>query len=113
MTKKQPSNPHDISRKRRKATSIEAREDQLIALAMDVAEEQMLNGTASSQTINHFLKLGSTKDRLEKETMAERKKLISAKTEAINSSKESDKRYLEALEAMRRYSGQDTYDDIY
>lgn len=55
--------------KSRAALTPEAREKQLIALAIDVAEEQMRNGTASSQVISHFLKLGSTRAQIEKELL--------------------------------------------
>ena len=62
------------SRKRRPALSPEARENQLISLAVDLAEKQLQEGTASSQVITHYLKLGSTKERLEKEKLEEENK---------------------------------------
>ena len=89
----------------RRAKSLEAREDQLIALAVDLAEEQLRAGTASSQVITHYLKLGSTKDRLEKEILAEQKELLKAKTEALQSAKRIEEKYEKALEAMREYGG--------
>ena len=91
----------------RPALTPEAREKQLISLAVDLAEEQLQEGTASSQVITHYLKLGSTKERLEKEKLAEENKLLKAKTEAIQSQKRVEELYSEALNAMRRYSGQD------
>lgn len=97
--------------KRHKATTPEAREDQLIALAVDVAEKQLQEGTASPSVITHFLKLGSTKERLEKEMLAEQKKLVEAKTEAIQSAKRIEELYAEALKSMRTYSGQDNSDE--
>lgn len=90
----------------------ESREDQLVALAINLAEEQLLAGTASSQVISHFLKIGSTKERIEKEILSEQKDLIKAKTEALKSEKRVEELYSEALTAMRRYSGQDIYDDV-
>ena len=101
------------SKPRRKAMTVEGREDQLIAAAMDLAEEQILNGTASSQIITHFLKLGSTKERLEKEILAEQKKLVIAKTDALESSKHMEEMYAEAIEAMKsyRYVGSDGDED--
>lgn len=93
-------------RKIRPATTPEARENQLIALAVDLAEEQLRNGTASSQVITHYLKLGSTKERLEKEMMQEQKKLLVAKTEMIESSKKTEELYAQALAAMKTYGGQ-------
>lgn len=83
----------------------EGRENQLIALAIDLAEEQLRNGTASSQVITHYLKLGSTKERLEKEILMEQKKLIKAKTETLESEKRSEELYTKALGAFRKYSG--------
>lgn len=95
------------ARKRlRPALTPEARENQLISLAVDLAEQQLLDGTASSQVITHYLKLGSTKERLEKQIMEEQKKLLEAKTEAIQSAKRVEELYANALNAMRNYSGQ-------
>lgn len=87
----------------------EAREDQLIALAVDLAEKQLIEGTASAQVITHYLKLGSTKERLEKEIMEEQKALLVAKTESIKSSQITEGLYREALSAMKtyRYGGSD------
>jgi len=93
------------SRKRPPATTPEARENQLIALAVDVAEKQLINGTASSQVVTHFLKLGSTKEKIEKEILEQQKELIKAKTESIQSAKRIEELYINALNAMRAYSG--------
>lgn len=92
-------------RKQRPALTPEARENQLIARAVDLAEQQLINGTASSQVITHFLKMGSTKEKLEKEMMTEQKKLLEAKTEALHSQKQVESLYKDALNAMRTYSG--------
>lgn len=89
----------------RPAATPEARENQLISLAVDLAEQQLRDGTASSQVITHYLKLASTKDRLEKEILEKQKELITAKTEALQSSKRVEELYVNALEAMRFYSG--------
>ena len=99
------------SSKRRPAISPEARENQLIALAVDLAEKQLMEGTASSQVITHYLKLGSTKERIEREILLEQKKLITAKTEDIESRKEIKALYKDALKAMRTYSGQGDTDE--
>jgi DNA-binding ferritin-like protein len=93
------------------ATTPEARENQMISLAVDLAERQLLKGTASSQVISHYLKLGSTKERLEKEILEQQKELIKAKTEAIQSAKRVEELYKNALNAMRSYSGQERRDD--
>lgn len=94
------------SGRKRKATTPEARENQLISLAMDRAEEQLVNGTASSQLIVHFLKLGSTRDALEKEMLAKKTELVTAQVENLESQKKTEALYEEALIAMRKYNGQ-------
>ena len=89
----------------RPALTPEARENQMIALAVDAAERQLRDGTASAQVIVHYLKLGSTRAKLEKEILAKQKDLIEAKTESIQTSKDVERLYTDAIEAMRRYSG--------
>lgn len=86
-------------------TTPEAREDQLIMMAYDLAEQRMRNGTASSQEVVHFLRLGSSKDRLEREIMGEQKKLVSAKTGSYETGKRLEALYDDAIKAMRTYSG--------
>ncbi len=93
------------SKKIRPALSPEARENQLIYLATELAEKQLRDGTASSQVITHYLKLGSSKEKLEKEILAENKKLLVAKTESLQSTKRIEELYSNAIAAMRRYSG--------
>lgn len=97
--------------KMRTALSPEARENQLISLAVDLAEQQLRSGTASSQVITHYLKLGSTKEKIEKEILEKQKELIEAKTKNINSSNEAKELYANALAAFRRYSGVKGEDD--
>lgn len=97
--------------KQRPALDPEARENQLIALAINLAEKQLMEGTASSQVITHYLKLGSTKERIEKEILEKQKDLITAKTEAIQSAKRIEELYANALDAMRNYSGHITVTD--
>ena len=92
-------------RKRPPAKSPEARENQLISAAIDLAEEQIRAGTATSQVISHFLKLGSTKERLEKEMLEQQVALVRAKTEAMQSAKRVEELYTNALNAMRMYTG--------
>lgn len=98
-------------RRRPPATTPEARENQLIALAVDLAEKQLSEGTASSQVISHYLKLGSTKERIEKEILQSQRELIKAKTEAIQSAKRVEELYSNALNAMRSYSGRTQDED--
>lgn len=99
----------------RPATTQEGRENQLIAAAYNLAEERIMNGTASSQEIVHFLRLGSRKARLEQSKTEEEIKLLEAKTAAIESAARVEALYAEAIRAFRTYSGQDdsTDEDVY
>ena len=92
-------------RKMRPASTPEARENQLISMAYDLAEERMRNGTATSQEITHFLKLGSEKSRMEAEKLRKEVELLKAKTDVLESSKVAEELYSRAIDAMRRYSG--------
>lgn len=93
------------------AITPEGRENELISLAVDLAEQQLREGTASSQVISHFLKLGSEKGRIEKEILEKQKDLIVAKTKAISDSERLDVLYSEAINAIRSYSGMGSYED--
>lgn len=93
--------------------TIEARENQLIGLAVDLAEKQLIEGTASSQVIAHYLKLGSTKEKLEKEKLQKENELLDAKSEALRSAKRIEELYQNALNAMRVYSGSNQNSDEY
>lgn len=93
------------ARRRKPATTPEARENEMVALAHDLAEEQIRNGHASSQVITHFLKLGSSRERLEQERLAHENELLQVKKEQIESQARVEAMYLEALSAMRAYSG--------
>lgn len=102
----------ETNKRIRPALTPEARENQLISLAVDLAEKQLIEGTASSQVISHYLKLGSTKERLEKEKLEEENKLLRARTEALQSTKRIEELYSNAISAMRKYSGKDdSYDE--
>ena len=105
MAKVKSTDSSERSRKIRPALTPEARENQMISLAVDLAEKQLMEGTASSQVITHYLKLGSTKERLEKEKLEEENKLLKAKTEALQSAKRVEELYADAISAMKRYSG--------
>ena len=100
-----------LTKKRRPALSPEARENQLIALAVDLVEKRLIEGTASSQETTHFLKLASSKARIEKEILEKQKDLITAKTEVLQSQKRVEELYSEAIRAMRKYSGQNEDND--
>ncbi len=97
------------ARKRRPASTPEARENQLISAAFDLIERRILDGTATSQETTTVLKLGSEKARLEKDILRKQKELIEAKTEMLESAKRVEELYSNALQAMRHYSG--NYDE--
>ena len=99
------------TRKTRPAISPEARENQMIAKAIDLAERQLDEGTASSQVITHFLKLATTKTQLEKEKLERENALLRAKTDSIQAQQRSDELFNNAIEAMKRYSGHGGSDD--
>lgn len=114
MAKVKNSTTSGTTRKSRPALTPEARENQIISLAMDLAEQQLRDGTASSQLITEFVKRGSTKARLEKEILEEQKELLVAKTESLQSQKRVEELYVDAIKAFRNYNGQgdpDEYED--
>lgn len=99
-------------RRGRPATTLEGRENQLISLAHDLAEKQLREGSASSQVTTHFLKLGSTRERLEQRRLENENLLLSAKIEQIHSGKRMEELYDNAISAMKSYSGEeDAYFD--
>ena len=87
------------------AMTVEARENQMIALAVNLAEKQLREGTASAQVITHYLKLATTRERIEKEILERQKELIEAKTEAYQSAAKAEVSYQEVIEALKRYGG--------
>lgn len=95
----------------RPALTPEARENQMIALAVDLAEQQLRDGTASSQVITHYLKMATTRERLEKQLLEQEVKLKKAKTEALESAKRIEELYANAISAMKMYSGHGDSDD--
>lgn len=99
------STAKSTERRRAPARTPEDRENQLISLAMDLAEKQLAEGTASSSVITHYLKLASTREQLEKEKLEKENRLLSAKTEAIESMKNAEELYANAIRAMGLYSG--------
>ncbi len=103
MARQRP--PETTRIRRRPATSPESRELELSAAAYDLAEEQIRSGTASSQVITHFLRMGSTRERLEQERMYHEVQLTEVKKEQLEGQKRVEELYVNALEAMRGYSG--------
>lgn len=90
---------------RRPALTPEARENQMISLAVDLAEKQLVEGTASSQVITHFLKLATVREKLERERLAKENRLLDAKTESLQRDERIEEMYKNAINAMRRYGG--------
>lgn len=97
----------------RPATTLEGRENQLVSLAVDLAERQLAEGTASAQVISHYLKLGSTRELLEQERLTRENELLKARVDQLASTKRIEELYQSALNAMRTYAGQDSmeFDD--
>lgn len=95
-----------MTTRRRPATTPEGREQQLIADAVDLAEKQIRAGTASAQVISHFLKLGSSRERLEQERLTHENELTKVKIEAMASQGRIEVLYKDALDAMKTYQGQ-------
>ena len=106
MATRRTKDDHEKPR-RPPATTPEARENQLIASAVDLAEKQIRNGTASSQVITHFLKLGSSREKLEQERLARENELLTIKADTIRAAENIEKLYADAIRAMRGYSGQE------
>lgn len=101
------------SKRMRPAMTPEARENQLISLAVDLAEKQLREGTASSQVITQILKNASSKARLENEMLEMQKELIAAKTESLRSAQKMEELFAEAINAFKGYSGQEDEQDEY
>lgn len=116
MPKAKVKTASSSQRKFRPALTPEAREQQLISLAMDQAEKQIREGTASSQVLTHFLKLGSAEYEKKIERLEEENKLLRAKTEALKSQERIEELYGNAIKAMQKYSGhggEETDDEYY
>lgn len=115
MKPKEPdSKPTRISR--RPATTPDQRENQLISLATDLAAKQLASGDATAQVITHYLKLGSSRERLEQEKLGKENELLETKKEVMASAKRVEELYETALNAMRAYAGnaadnEDEYED--
>jgi hypothetical protein len=105
VANRRASEPDPKPTRRRPATTPEARENQLISLAVDLTEKQLLAGTASAQVISHYLKLGSSREKLEQERLMKENELLAAKAEAMASQKRIEELYSQAIAAMRAYGG--------
>lgn len=113
MAKVKAPNTSGQRKPMRPALTPEARENQLISLAIDLVEQRLLDGTASSQETTHFLKLATNKAKLERERFELENELIRAKTQALKDQADMKVLYADAIAAMRRYSGHGSvdYDD--
>jgi hypothetical protein len=96
--------------RRQPALTEEGRENQLVSLAIDLAEKQLEAGTASAQVITHYLRLGSTREKLEQERLARENELLHSKVEMLASAKRVEELYSAALDAMRSYAGREVGD---
>ena len=105
VAKVRKASASECKTKRRPAITPEARENQLISLATNLAEQQLMDGTASSQVITHYLKLGTAKSQLELEKLKRENALLRAKTESIESAKRVEELYSQAIDAIKLYSG--------
>ncbi len=101
------------SSRRPTAKTPEARELQMINLAVDLAEKQMREGNASSQVISHYLKLGTTREKLEQEKLAHENELLKARKQAIDAGARIEELFTEAISAMRSYKGEEPGNDDY
>lgn len=114
MAKKKETTPSGKARKLRPPLTPEAQENRMISLAMNLAEKQLLEGTASAQVITHFLKIGTEKERLERISLEKDILLKSAKTEAIENAAKMDELYEKAMVAFTKYRGDYSDDtDVY
>lgn len=107
MVSRRRTTPDPTPSRRRPATTPEGRENQLVSLAVELAEQRIRQGTASAQEIVHFLRLGSSRERLEQDRIAAENQLLQVKIETMASAKRVEELYRSALDAMRSYSGQE------
>lgn len=117
MAERRRSPVQDTTTRRPPATTPEGRENQLISLSYDLAEKRLREGTASAQEVTHFLKLGSSREKLEQERLKHENQLTQAKIESLAAAERVEELYKQALGAMSAYQGRapmeepDEYDD--
>lgn len=110
MATRRQSNPLPNTKRRKPATTPEGRENQLISLASDLVEQRLRDGSASAQETVHFLKLGSTREKLEQQRLAHENELMKVKMEALQSQARMEELYQEAIKAFSMYNGAETTD---
>lgn len=101
----------DSQRRIRPALTPEAEENQMVSLAIDLAKKQLIEGTASSQVITHYLKLGTMKHKAEMEKLQRENELLRAKTESLQSAKRVEELYKNAIEAFKGYQSGGEFED--
>lgn len=111
MAARRERSPNSGSPRRKPATTPRGRENQLIAAAYNLAEEQIDEGSVSAQVLTHFIKAGSSREKLERQKIAYENELLQVKKEAYESAKRTEELYSEAMKAMRGYSGMADPDD--
>lgn len=107
MASRRVNDPKASQTRRPPGTTPESRENQLIAAAVDLAERQLREGTASAQVISHYLKLGSSREKLEQARLHKEVELLDGRIEQIASQARVEELYATALDAMRSYAGQE------
>ncbi|MBR5298919.1 MAG: hypothetical protein IKU36_01575 [Bacteroidales bacterium] len=115
--KKNPIAEPDMPAERRSSTPLsqEARENMIISLAFDLAEQRLRDGTATGQEVTYWLRYGSQRDKLEREMMEQKAELLKAKTDAIKAAEKTELLYADAIRAFRAYAGEgddEEYDDV-
>lgn len=113
MASRRRTEPEQPQPPRRRATTPERRENQLISMAFDAAERRIRDGTASAQEIVHFLKLGSTREQLEQKRLEHENRLLQAKAEALAATSRIEELIADAINAMRSYKGEQPPDEEY
>lgn len=111
MAKVKAKSDSSTTKRIRPALTPEARENQMISLAVDLAEKQLIEGTASSQVITHYLKLGTMNHKLEIEKLQKENELLKAKTESLQSAQRMEELYADAIKAMQQYGGHEDIED--
>lgn len=106
MAKVMSESTYNNTRNSRPSLTPEAREQKMISLALDLVEQRLRDGTASSQETTHFLKRASIKEQIELERLKAETEMIIAKKESLQSQQRSEEMFREAIDAFRRYSGQ-------
>jgi hypothetical protein len=111
MPPRRAKEPEGKPSRQRAASTPAARENQLVAKAVNLAEKQLENGTASAQVISHYLKMGSSREQLEQQRLRHENDLLQVKREAIESQQRMEEIYKQALTAMKSYQGESPEED--